>query len=252
LFRKRDHADAQSRARLRLDLEGVVVYAIGDVHGCYDALVSLERQIIDDANAFEEPKLMILLGDYIDRGGDSARVVSHLIKPPPPDFRRICLAGNHENCMLRYLDGKVPIDDWLALGGIETLYSYGLDPVYLNRLYESEPEVDAYIRDNIPPTHVEFLRGLPVMAYSDEIVFVHAGIRPGVPLQEQNEPDLTTIRSAFLDSTDRFDRWVIHGHTRVDFPRAQGKRLGVDTGAFETGRLTAFRILGRRGRLLFS
>lgn len=251
-FRTRGRRETSVGKRYEIDLDGVVAYAIGDIHGCLEELLSLERKIMADAAAFEGRKLMILLGDVIDRGKASARVVSHLLKPPPPGFERICLAGNHEICMLRYLDGEMRLDDWLAMGGAETLYSYGLDPAHLRSLYASQAEVDDYIRDNIPPEHVEFLRGLPVMAYSRHMVFVHAGVRPGIPLEEQSMEDLTTIRSGFVDGTHRFDRWIVHGHTRVDFPRPVGKRLGIDTGAFETGRLAAVRVTGRRGRLLFS
>jgi serine/threonine protein phosphatase 1 len=251
LLGKRAQSAALARARIELDLEHTVAYAIGDVHGCLRELLSLERKIVEDAARFEgHSGLMILLGDYVDRGRDSARVIDHLLKPPPGGFQRICLAGNHEICMLRYLDGELPLEAWLALGGAETLYSYGLDPVHITRLYGGE--ADQYIRQNIPPAHAEFLRGLPVMALSPGIVFVHAGIRPGIALPEQTESDLTTIRKDFLDHADRLDRWVVHGHTRVEFPRPDGRRLGIDTGAFETGRLTALRVVGRQGRLLFS
>ena len=247
----RPKADPPPRPRVHLDLDGAIAYAIGDVHGCLQELLSLEQKIVADAGGFKgHRKLMILLGDYVDRGRDSAQVIEHLLKPPPPGFGRICLAGNHDICMLGYLEGAVPIEAWLALGGASRLYSYGLDPAHIGRLYGKE--ADTYIRQAIPSRHREFLRQLPVMAYTPEIVFVHAGIRPRIPLPEQTEADLTTIRDDFLDHADRLDRWVVHGHTRTDFPRATGQRLGIDTGAFETGRLTALRLLGRKGRLVFS
>ena len=239
------------RQRIELDLEDSVAYAIGDVHGCLRELLSLEEKIVADAAAFHgRDKLLILLGDYVDRGPDSARVIEHLLKQPPVGFRRICLAGNHEICMLRYLDGEQSLDAWLALGGAETLYSYGLDPSYVAKVYGDE--ADSYIRENIPLAHKEFLRRLPVMTWSRRIVFVHAGIRPGIPLNEQTEMDLMNIRAEFFDHTHLLDRWVVHGHTPVDFPRPNGLRIGIDTRAFATGRLTALRVAGRRGRLLFS
>ena len=250
LLGRRTPTGTPPRERIELDLEKTVAYAIGDVHGCLRELVSLEGKIVEDAAGFGGRKLMILLGDYVDRGKDSARVVGHLLKPPPAGFRRICLAGNHEIAMLRFLDGELPLEAWLALGGAETLYSYGLDPAHVARLYGDE--ADSYIRESIPPAHGEFLRGLPVMAYSRGMVFVHAGIRLGIPLHEQSESDLTTIRKDFLDNARDLDRWVVHGHTPVDFPRAEGRRIGIDTAAFRTGRLTALRVSGQRGRLLFS
>lgn len=238
------------RERLELDLENTVVYAVGDVHGCLRELLSLERNIVADSAAFGGRKLLIMLGDYVDRGPDSARVIDHLLASPPDGFGRICLAGNHDICMLRYLDGEIPLEAWLALGGTEALHSYGIDPAHIVRLYGVE--ADAYIRDAIPAAHREFLRRLPVMAFSREIAFVHAGIRLGVPLAEQTDVDLTTIRTDFFDNADRLDRWIVHGHTPVKFPRPQGRRLGIDTKAVETGRLTALRVVGQRGRLLFS
>ena len=243
---------ASRRQRIEVDLENAVVYAVGDIHGAYEELVSLEGKIAVDAASFQGPKLLILLGDFVDRGPDSARVIAHLLRPPPPGFQRICLAGNHELCMSDYLDGIVPLEQWLALGGIETLYSYGLDPVHLARLYSSRGEIDDYIRNSIPLPHRLFLQGLPTMAYSERVVFVHAGIRPGIPLDEQDDTDLTTIRSDFLDNAAKLDRLVVHGHTRSIRPSAEGRRFGIDTGAFETGRLTALRIKDRQGRLLSS
>jgi serine/threonine protein phosphatase 1 len=250
LLGRRTQSGAPTRERLELDLENAIAYAIGDVHGCMRELLSLERKIVTDAEAFAGRKLIILLGDYVDRGKDSARVIEHLLKPPPAGFQRICLAGNHEICMLAYLEGELPLEAWLALGGAETLYSYGLDPAHITRLYREE--ADSYIRENIPPAHREFLRGLPVIAWSNEIVFVHAGIKPKIPLREQTVTDLTTIRTEFFDHATELDRWVIHGHTPVEFPRPDGRRLSIDTAAFRTGRLTALRIVGRQARLLFS
>jgi serine/threonine protein phosphatase 1 len=112
--------------------------------------------------------------------------------------------------------------------------------------------MDAYIRESIPAAHVAFLRNLPIMDYTPDMVFVHAGIRPGIPLAEQDETDLTNIRAGFLDRTRELDRMVIHGHTPVAFPRTNGREVGIDTGVVDTGRLTGLRIIGKRGRLFFS
>ena len=240
------------RARIFLDLTQTVVYAVGDVHGCYDALASLESKIVEDARSHDGRKLMIMLGDYVDRGPDTARVLAHLAGPPPAGFERICLAGNHDAAMLDYLEGRTGLEDWLALKARPTLYSYGIDPDHLAGLLRRPGEVDEAIRGSIPEAHVAFLRGLPVIAFSRRLVFVHAGIRPGIPLEEQTDADLMTIRRGFLDAQAPFERWVIHGHTPVDFPRPNGRRLGIDTGVCESGRLTALRVIGSRGHLLFS
>ncbi|MDF3164606.1 MULTISPECIES: metallophosphoesterase family protein [unclassified Mesorhizobium] len=233
-----------------MDMRDTVVYAIGDVHGCYDELRTLEQKIEADALQFRGRKIIIMLGDYVDRGPNSRRVVEHLMAPPPEGFMRVCLAGNHEVAMLAYLDGHLSLEPWLRVGGRETLFSYGIDPDRLADLYGSSEEVVERIREAIPATHVAFMRTLPVMICSERFLFVHAGIRPGIALEAQDEADLLNIRSEFLAAAHRLDRWVVHGHTIVDVPTLDGRRLGIDTGAFQSGRLTALRIVGKYGRLL--
>ena len=240
------------RARLDIDMQDTVVYAVGDVHGCYKELRSLEQKILLDSLRFQGRKIIIMLGDYIDRGLQSARVLDHLLAPPPKGFQRICLAGNHEVAMLNYLDGHLSRESWLATGGLQTLFSYGIDPARLARLYENSARIDQRIREVIPADHVSFLRGLPIMDRSRKFVFVHAGIRPGVDLAAQADQDLLHIRSDFFEATHLLDRWVVHGHTPVDIPRLEGRRLGIDTAAFQSGRLTAVRIADKQGRLIFS
>ncbi|WP_192249544.1 metallophosphoesterase family protein [Mesorhizobium caraganae] len=235
-----------------MDMEDTVVYAIGDVHGCYKELLSLEEKIPLDGLQFRGRKIIVMLGDYIDRGPQSARVLDHLLAPPPKGFLRVCLAGNHEVAMLNYLDGYLSRDSWLAIGGRETLFSYGVDPERLSSLYASSDEVDRRIREVIPVDHIDFLRSLPVLLCSEKFVFVHAGIRPGIDLVAQDEQDLLNIRDEFFDAAHLLDRFVVHGHTPVDIPRLDGRRLDIDTGAFHTGRLTAVRIADKFGKLIFS
>ncbi|PBC05158.1 serine/threonine protein phosphatase [Mesorhizobium sp. WSM3860] len=250
LFQRSRRPRPLPRERLMMDMRDTVVYAIGDVHGCYDELRTLEQKIELDALQFRGRKIIIMLGDYVDRGPNSRRVVEHLMAPPPEGFMRVCLAGNHEVAMLAYLDGHLSREPWLRVGGQETLFSYGIDPDRLADLYGSNEEVDERIREAIPATHVAFMRTLPVMVCSERFVFVHAGIRPGIALEAQDEADLLNIRSEFLAAAHRLDRWVVHGHTIVDVPTLDGRRLGIDTGAFQSGRLTALRIVGKYGRLL--
>ncbi|OBQ77230.1 serine/threonine protein phosphatase [Mesorhizobium sp. M1A.F.Ca.IN.022.07.1.1] len=250
LFQRSRRPRPLPRERLMMDMRDTVVYAIGDVHGCYDELRTLEQKIELDALQFRGRKIIIMLGDYVDRGPNSRRVVEHLMAPPPEGFMRVCLAGNHEVAMLAYLDGHLSLEPWLRVGGRETLFSYGIDPDRLADLYGSSEEVDERIREAIPATHVAFMRTLPVMICSERFLFVHAGIRPGIALEAQDEADLLNIRSEFLAAAHRLDRWVVHGHTIVDVPTLDGRRLGIDTGAFQSGRLTALRIVGKYGRLL--
>src|SRR5882757_1141637 len=127
-----------------MDMQDTVVYAIGDVHGCYKELRSLEQKILLDALPLRERKIIIMLGDYVDRGPQSARVLDHLLAPPPRGFLRVCLAGNHEIAMLNYLDGTLSRDPWLSVGGLQTLFSYGVDPTRLTDLHGSSEEVDQH------------------------------------------------------------------------------------------------------------
>nr|WP_328824627.1 metallophosphoesterase family protein [Mesorhizobium neociceri] len=233
-------------------MEDTVVYAVGDVHGCYKELKSLEEKIALDARQFSGRKIIVMLGDYIDRGPQSARVIDHLLALPPEGFLRVCLAGNHEVAMLNYLDGYLSRDRWLAVGGRETLFSYGVDPARLASIYPSSDEVDRRVKEVIPASHIDFLRSLPVLLCSDKFVFVHAGIRPGIDLVAQDEQDLLNIRDEFFDAAHLLDRFVVHGHTPVDIPRLDGRRLDIDTGAFHSGRLTAVRIADKFGKLIFS
>ncbi len=221
------------------------------MHGCHAELLSLEAKIIADAAAFDRPKVIVMLGDYVDRGPESRRVLDHLLAPPPDGFTRICLAGNHDAAMLAYLSGQLNRTDWMRYGGAQTLFSYGLDAGYLERAY-GQANVDRFIREQVPESHVAFLEGLPVMAFSNEFVFVHAGLRPGVSLERQEDADLINIRDEFLAYPHKWDRWIVHGHTRVPFPQAKQRRLGLETAVYETGRLSAVRIADLRGRLLVS
>ncbi|TIT21936.1 MAG: serine/threonine protein phosphatase [Mesorhizobium sp.] len=252
LFQRSRKPQAAARQRLEVDIQDMVVYAIGDVHGCYNELRALEQKILLDSASFERRKLIIMLGDYVDRGPQSARVLDHLLAPPLHGFQRICLAGNHEVVMLNYLDGIISRESWLAIGGLQTLFSYGVDPSRMADLYGSSEEVDRRIREIIPAGHVSFMRALPVMVYSAKFVFVHAGIRPGIELAAQDEDDLLNIRSDFFEAAHLLDRYVVHGHTPIEFPKLDGRRLGIDTGAFQSGRLTAVRIVDRGARLIFS
>lgn len=242
-------ARSARRTRLKLDLAGVAVYAIGDVHGCHEALIRLEEKIVEDAAELDRRKIIIMLGDYVDRGPDSASVIEHLLEPPPAGFERICLAGNHELLMLDALDGALSLGEWAQMGGLPTMRSYGLDIAHMNRVL-SPPEQLSVLRRSVPPAHADFLRSLPILVDAGSTVFVHAGIRPGIPLAEQADRDLMFIRSEFFDNAHHLRTWVVHGHTPVKQARLEGRRLNVDTAAFRTGRLTAARILDGRGRIL--
>lgn len=240
----------ERRARLKLDMTGTAVYAVGDVHGCLDALLALESRIIADAESLPGRKLIIMLGDYVDRGPTPSGVVEHLMAPPPDGFDRICLTGNHEIMMLDYLEDRISLQEWIGLGAGTTLLSYGIDLARLEALYPSARQIDEMIRQAVPASHVAFLQSLPILVETKNYLFVHAGIRPDIDLEGQTDDDLVLIRQPFYDRAHLLKKCVVHGHTPISRAKLDGMRLNIDTGAFFSGRLTAVRIWRNKGRFL--
>ncbi|WP_184470331.1 metallophosphoesterase [Rhizobium esperanzae] len=232
----------QQRPRLTLDIAAIPTYAIGDIHGRYDLLVKAEEAILRDGARLPGRKLIVTLGDYIDRGPQSAQVIGHLMEPLPDGFDRICLAGNHEIAMLDYIDGWASYDDWMRMGSVPSLKSYGLDPEHLPLVFPSGVQLDAFIRHSLPHTHVDFMRTMPVMLDTPSVLFVHAGIDPARPLAEQADEDLVLIRHRFLESRVPLPKLVVHGHTPNDAPDIRPRRLNLDTRAFRSGKLTVARL----------
>ena len=244
------NADRERRARLRLDTAGIAIYAVGDVHGCLDELLSLERAIVANGKNLPGRKLIIMLGDYVDRGPASSQVIDHLLAPPPAGFERICLAGNHEVVMLDYIDGRLGLADWMSMGAASTLLSYGIDHDRLAQIYRSSRQIDEVIRKTIPAAHIAFLRSLPILVEAQRFIFVHAGIRPEVDLERQSDYDLAFILSEFYERAHLLKKYVVHGHTPVAEAKRDGMRVNIDTGAVFGGRLTALRIWQDRGLYL--
>ncbi len=230
------------RERLKLDPGDVPIYAIGDIHGRHDLLQKAEQAIVEDAAAIPGRKLIITLGDYIDRGPSSAQVISHLMAPPPENFDRISLTGNHEIAMLDYLDGLVSFSDWMRMGSDALLRSYGLDPQHLPLVFPSAAKLDGFIRQSIPKPHVDFLRSLPIFVDTPNVLFVHAGIDPMLPIDEQSDEDLVFIRHRFFESRQPLPKLIVHGHTPNEEPEIFPKRLNLDTAAFHSGKLTVARL----------
>ena len=216
------------------------LYAVGDVHGCLDQLRALEQLITADGEAIAGEKLIVTLGDYVDRGPDSAGVIDHLMQPLPRGFERVLLGGNHEELMLNAING-LGDEDWLEFGGVETMRSYGID-VALYR--SSRPKArQTLLQSHIPQDHLSFLEGLALSLQLEQTVFVHAGIKRNVPIVQQNPNDLVWIRREFLDASPTDGLLVVHGHTPASEPELAPGRIGIDTGAFATGRLTAVRLV---------
>ncbi|VAW20882.1 Serine/threonine protein phosphatase [hydrothermal vent metagenome] len=227
------------RERLEFKIIPPLVYAVGDVHGCFDLLLDLETRIAADCADQKQPALIIMLGDYIDRGPASSEVIEHLLDPPDFNAKRICLAGNHEQVMLAFLQDPAANADWLEYGGRETLWSYGLSEKDTSLSAISQRSFIHKINSFIPDEHIAFLAGLPILVQFEHHIFVHAGLRPDVALKQQSDKDLVWIRDEFYDRPDGFGFTVVHGHTPNKKPFVSNYRINVDSGAFFTGLLSA-------------
>jgi serine/threonine protein phosphatase 1 len=235
----------QRAVRLTAEQRPALLYAIGDIHGCLDALLQLEAGIIADARAEAGEKWLVYLGDYIDRGPKSAQVIDHLLAPPPTGFKRICLRGNHEAVMLAALEDPLALDDWLAFGGDATLMSYGVAEAQIDKLRRQAGSAASrvqVVKAHIPDEHLRFLSELASALSVPGYVFVHAGLRPGITLEDQDAEDMMWIREVFLDAAHDFGAVVVHGHTIALEPERLAYRIGIDTGCFMSGRLTALRL----------
>ncbi|MFQ5970881.1 MAG: metallophosphoesterase family protein [Alphaproteobacteria bacterium] len=218
---------------------GTRVYAIGDIHGRLDLLLSLEDKI--QAHAVENPvdrAVVVYIGDYIDRGYQSRGVIDHLLEPPRHGLERIFLKGNHEDFLLRFLENVDVGPIWLVNGGRETLMSYEIALTPAETMEQMFEAAQKELKDALPPSHLEFLRALRISHVEGDYLFVHAGVRPGRPLEEQKTEDLLWIRDDFLESDARHCHIVVHGHTPSRNPELRSNRIGIDTGAFATGCLT--------------
>ena len=224
--------------------EGSRVYAVGDIHGRLDLLREINQLIHEDAYACQAPRnVVVYLGDYVDRGPASREVIGHLLESPLPGFEIHHLIGNHEDSMLRFLvDGRIA-GPWLDFGGAPTLHSYGVRPPD-PRSAQDVARAQGELRAKLPVDHLSFLQSLEVCHSEGDYFFVHAGVKPGVALHAQTPEDMLWIRNAFLDSVADFGKIVVHGHTIVDRPDVRRNRIGIDTGAFASGRLTCLVLQG--------
>jgi serine/threonine protein phosphatase 1 len=225
-----------SRAPARLP-EGQRIYAVGDIHGCDAQLGNLHEIIAEDlARRPVDAPLLLHIGDYVDRGIDSAAVLRRLLAGSLIDGMPVInLLGNHDDTMQLALSGdRAAATDWLFTGGRPALESYGVDP---DSPRESWPE-------SVPPEHRDFLRNLTLTHHAGGYFFVHGGVRPGVPLQQQAREDLLRMRQPFLYSEMAFGAVVVHGHTPVKEPVVRHNRIDIDTGAVFGGKMTCLVLEG--------
>ncbi len=231
-----------SDAKAARGKQGCRAYAVGDIHGRLDLLNQLISRIEDDVAARPRMKTFIVfLGDLVDRGAESAGVVERLRTFSPPYAKPIFLGGNHEEVLLRILAGDIGIlPSWLKFGGAECAESYGIDPDALR----SADELTALrmVKEKVPQSHNEFLKSFADTFRFGDYLFVHAGIRPGVALEEQDRSDLRWIREPFLTDAKEHGFVIVHGHTIVPAVEERRNRIAIDTGAYRTGMLTAVAI----------
>jgi serine/threonine protein phosphatase 1 len=230
---------------------GTLVYAIGDSHGCVDHLRALHEAILEDAErAAPERRVAVYLGDYVDRGPDPRGLIALLIEEPLPGFERVHLIGNHEAFLLRFLEDVTVAALWMMNGAAATCRSYGVDPAGPSEHAVGDDWLQRELKARIPESHLAFFAGLRPHHLEGDYLFVHAGIRPGIPLEAQQESDLLWIREPFLSSDEDFGKVVVHGHTPGDAPVVRANRIGVDTGACYGGQLTALALEGAERRFL--
>lgn len=229
---------------------GQRVYAIGDIHGRLDLLDDLLEIIrTDNADRGVTQPRIIFLGDLIDRGPSSAQVVDRAIEMAEGPWACQFLLGNHEEIFLRALEGdQKALALFNRIGGRETILSYGVsEEAYLDSDY---PELQALLMQRVPPTHVAFLKGFEDLIVVGDYAFVHAGVRPGQALADQRASDLRWIRREFLDHTSGFEKIIVHGHTITDDVEVRSNRIGLDTGAYASGKLTAMGFEGEERWIL--
>ena len=235
---------AEKQTALPAIPEGRRVYAVGDIHGCLSLFDKLLAKLDEDNEARAAADVtLILLGDLVDRGPESAGVVERAIQLQSTGGDVRWLLGNHEEVFLKALSGDPSaMRYFVRIGGGPTIHSYGLDgDEYLGMSFEELAEAFPRL---VPDKHRRFLETAEEMIAIGDYVFVHAGIRPGVPLDSQRPSDLRWIRDDFLEDGSDHGCVVVHGHTIFDEVQERTNRIGIDTGAYATGRLTAIGLEG--------
>ena len=218
-------------------LDGTRVYCVGDIHGRDDLLELMAARVkADMEDRSIDHVVTVFLGDYVDRGFGSMQVLERLSRGEWPT-PMVALAGNHEDFVMAFLDNAAILDFWRGQGGLATLHSYKVDvgPAMAGHDFAA---VQAAFAARFPKHHRDFLESLMVSTTVGDYFFCHAGIRPGVPLDRQDRNDLLNIRDPFLLSEAEHEKLVVHGHTPSLTPEIRPNRIGIDTGAYATNRLT--------------
>lgn len=227
-------------------LKGRRVFAVGDIHGCDDLLEGLIAAMTLASKDDRQPPVFVFLGDYLDRGPGSRRVIEMLIAFRDAGYSARFLCGNHEEAMLRFMADTASGLAWPEYGGKATLASYGVCPPADETSLPGWQKVAAELKAAMPETHLRFLYSLENSIELGDYMFVHAGVRPGYPLDRQTVRDLRWIREPFLSDAGPLDRIIVHGHTPSRTPYADARRIGIDTWAYHSGVLTAVELYSER------
>ncbi|MEI6069720.1 MAG: metallophosphoesterase family protein [Methylococcaceae bacterium] len=215
------------------------LYCIGDIHGRLDLLQEAHEKIVNDAADFNGAKILVYLGDYIDRGMHSRQVIDCLLENNFPDFEKVFLLGNHEQVLMQFLWGNdnAIAHEWFRFGGLSTLISYG---VKLQGIPVSKElaGLRTQLLEKLPAAHSDFLGRLVLNYEIGGYFFVHAGIKPKIKLHLQHPEDMLWIREEFLNNEIFHGKVIVHGHTVTDEPEIRHNRIALDTGAYASGRLT--------------
>ena len=232
--------------------EAEVIYAIGDIHGRDDLLAKLHAAIEGELAAATEPReaTVVYLGDYVDRGPDSRAVIDRLLDQPIKGAKSVFLKGNHEDAMLRFIAGEGSGQSWLSIGGGATAKSYNvpMSPAESDR--DTRSTIRRHLRERVPARHMAFLSDLRMVYEAGDYLFVHAGIRPGRPLEEQSPQDLLWIRREFLTSRRNHGRIIVHGHSASGKTVMKRNRICVDTAAYATDCLSCVVLEGTSRRFI--
>ncbi len=236
-FLKRFEKPSVAAVKERRVPGGMRVFCVGDIHGRDDLLDQMAEWVAADVeDRSVDHALTVFLGDYVDRGLGSMQVMERFVRSEwPTPF--VALAGNHEDLLTAFLDDERVLDGWRSLGGLETVHSYGVD-VGGARAGRDFAKIRAEFVTRFPARHRQFLASLTSSIAIGDYFFCHAGVRPGVPLERQDRNDLLNIRGEFLSSQAEHGKLVVHGHTPSLVPEIRSNRIGIDTGAYATGRLT--------------
>src|SRR5271166_2753558 len=225
--------------------DGICIYAVSDIHGCADQLTKVFAAIDHHLSRVQPKRPMhVFLGDYIDRGPASSQVIDMLIERGR-HYETVFLKGNHEAMLVELLRDQAVFPTFKQYGGLQTLLSYGLVPSVNPDREEQQALIEA-LAQKIPHPHRRFLDNLRPKFSCGDFLFVHAGVRPGIPLSQQKEEHLLWIRDEFLSSDKSFGKFIVHGHTPVSKPDIRSNRINIDTGAYATGILTLLTIQGDR------